>query len=192
MHEEAQGMTSGFPAGTIQTAQGSVRHVDLDALLGADLCRLPHVLRILAENAVRNEPASAWPTHVAAIRAWLGAGTSLHEIPFLPGRIMMHDTTCGPALVDIAAMRDVLTENGVDPSRLQPKIPVDVSTDHSSGVDYFGRSDALALNLGREFERNAERYRLMKWASDTLPGLACIHRGPASCIRSISNGCRAW
>lgn len=183
--QAAQGMTSGFSTRTIQTLQGAVRFIDLDALLGTDLARLPHVLRILLENAVRNEPASAWPAHVAAIQKWIETGSSLHEIPFLPGRIMMHDTTCGPALVDIAAMRDVLAENGVDPSRLQPKIPVDVSTDHSSGVDYFGRSDAFALNLGREFERNAERYRLMKWASGTLPGLR-VHPPGSGIMHTIN------
>ena len=77
----------------------------------------------------------------------------------------------GWVLVDIAAMRDVLAENGRDPDLLMPRIPVDVSTDHSSGVDFFGRSDAFQRNLEKEFGRNAERYRLMKWAASAMPSV---------------------
>ncbi|WNJ91554.1 aconitate hydratase AcnA [Bosea sp. 685] len=144
--------------------------IDLRHALGADLLRLPHVLRILLENALRNSAGEAQRI-IPAFKAWLSARTSVAEIPFLPNRLMMHDTTCGPALVDIAAMRDVLAEHGRDPDLLMPRIGVDVSTDHSSGVDFHARPDALQLNLEKEFERNAERYRLMKWASAAMPGI---------------------
>jgi aconitate hydratase len=83
----------------------------------------------------------------------------------------MHDTTCGPALVDIAAMRSTLAEAGGDPSRLSPVLPIDISTDHSIAVDAFGTADALAHNMRREMQRNAERYRLMKWATKALAGV---------------------
>lgn len=123
-----------------------------------------------SRNALRNSAGEAQRL-VPAFKAWLSARTSVAEIPFLPNRLMMHDTTCGPALVDIAAMRDVLAEHGRDPDLLMPRIGVDVSTDHSSGVDFHARPDALQLNLEKEFERNAERYRLMKWASAAMPGI---------------------
>ena len=97
----------------------------------------------------------------------------------------MHDTTCGPALVDIAAMRDVLAEHGVDPKRLTPRIPVDVSTDHSSAVDVFAQPDALRRNLEKEFGRNAERYRLMKWASAALPGIR-VHPPGSGIMHTIN------
>ncbi|HEY2037445.1 MAG TPA: aconitate hydratase AcnA, partial [Steroidobacteraceae bacterium] len=83
----------------------------------------------------------------------------------------MHDTTCGPALVDIAAMRSALAEAGGDPHRLSPVLPIDISTDHSIAVDEFGAPDALAHNMRREMQRNAERYRLMKWATNALTGV---------------------
>src|SRR6516164_6847658 len=83
----------------------------------------------------------------------------------------MHDTTCGPALVDIAGMRSALAEAGGDPEQLNPVLPVDVSTDHSVAVDVFAKPDALRQNMAREFERNAERYRLMKWATSALSGV---------------------
>lgn len=183
--QKAQEMVSAGAREKFTTMHGDVRCVDLAGLVGDDLARLPYVLRILLENAIRNAPGSAFTTHVGAIRDWLKAGTSTYELPFLPGRIMMHDTTCGPALVDIAAMRDVLAENGVDPACLSPQIPVDVSTDHSSGVDFFGQKDALARNIAVEFERNAERYRLMKWASSTLPGLR-VHPPGSGIMHTIN------
>jgi aconitate hydratase len=73
--------------------------------------------------------------------------------------------------VDIAAMRSELAEAGSDPSLLNPRLPIDVSVDHSIAVDYFGISDALERNMAQEIQRNAERYRLLKWATHALDGL---------------------
>jgi aconitate hydratase len=145
------------------------RIADLPKAAEGQLERLPHILRILLENVLRNAGDDA-PQAGAAILNWLETGRSEEEIPFLPGRVMMHDTTCGPALVDIAGMRAALAEAGHDPSRLNPVLPVDVSTDHSLGVDVFGSPDALRRNMEREYGRNAERYRFTKWATRTLTG----------------------
>lgn len=169
---------------TFEVAGRAYTCVDLRRILGPDLSRQPHVLRILLENALRNSGSEAGRL-VPAFLAWLTGGTSLDEIPFLPNRLMMHDTTCGPALVDIAAMRDVLAENGRDPDMLMPRIGVDVSTDHSSGVDFHARGDALQLNLEKEFERNAERYRLMKWASKAMPGIQ-VHPPGSGIMHTIN------
>ncbi|MEZ0168567.1 aconitate hydratase AcnA [Microvirga sp. TS319] len=146
------------------------RIVDIRAAAGGSLERLPHILRIMLENVLRNAGDDA-PRAKAAILDWLSSGRSKDEIPFLPGRVLMHDTTCGPALVDIAGMRASLAEAGFDPSRLNPVLPVDVSTDHSLAVDVFGTTDALRRNMEREFGRNAERYRFMKWATRALTGV---------------------
>ena len=168
------------------TAAGeSFLRLDVASLLGQDFRRLPHVLRILFENAMRSAHAEETGYLPQAFREWLREGASLVEIPFLPNRIMMHDTTCGPALVDIAAMRDVLAENGRDPDLLMPRIPVDVSTDHSSGVDVFGRPDAFQRNLEKEFARNAERYRLMKWAAAAMPGMR-VHPPGSGIMHTIN------
>jgi aconitate hydratase len=146
------------------------RIVDLRASAGDALDRLPHVLRILLENVARCGGADA--RHgVQAIRDWVAAGRSEADIPFQPARLLMHDTTCGPALVDIAAMRSTLADAGGDPRRLSPVLPIDISTDHSIAVDAFATSEALAYNMRREMERNAERYRLMKWATNALAGV---------------------
>ena len=89
----------------------------------------------------------------------------------------MHDTTCGPALVDVAAMRDALAEAGGDPALLNPVVPVATSTDHSVAVDVSGTRDALARNMEREMERNGERYRFMKWASHAVNGFRVFPPG---------------
>jgi aconitate hydratase len=150
--------------------------VDLAAFAGKALDRLPCVLRILLENTLRH---SGWMRGARSedlagpqsIVDWLKSGTSNAEIPFYPGRLLMHDTTCVPALVDIAAMRSALCESGQDPSQLNPVLPIDVSVDHSIAVDHHGVPEALRLNMIREAERNAERYRLLKWATQSLRGV---------------------
>lgn len=156
------------------------RIIDLPSAAGADLTRLPHIHRLLLENVLRcaDDPAGGR----AAILDWLDTGRSTAEIPFLPGRVLMHDTTCGPALVDIAAMRSALAEAGHDPQLLNPVLPVDVSTDHSLAVDAYARPGAMAKNIENEYRRNAERYRFMKWATNTLsnfrvhpPGTGIMH-----------------
>src|SRR5690606_3958229 len=105
----------------------SHRIIDLPAAADGRLARMPHIHRILLENVLRAGGDDA----AAARRAILAAldGPSEAEIPFLPVRVLMHDTTCGPALVDIAGMRSTLAEAGFDPKLLNPVLPVDVSTD---------------------------------------------------------------
>jgi aconitate hydratase len=149
---------------------------DLAAFSGKALDRLPWVLRILLENTLRHgdwmsDGRGADPSGAQSILDWLKSGTSNAEIAFYPGRLLMHDTTCVPALVDIAAMRAALCESGADPSQLNPVLPIDVSVDHSIAVDHYGVPDALRLNMTREVERNAERYRLLKWAAQSLRGV---------------------
>lgn len=156
------------------------RIVDLPAVAGASLGRLPWLHRVLLENLLRRTPAGDPARDV--VPGWLANGRSEAEIPFHPGRVLMHDTTCGPALVDIAASRSALAEAGGDPAWLNPVLPVDVSTDHSVAVDVYGHTDARALNMETELRRNGERYRFMKWATRALsnvtvhpPGTGIMH-----------------
>src|SRR5690606_16560788 len=143
--------------------------VDFHGIDPAALTRLPAVLLLLLENVPRNTRGREREDAVAAILAWLDHGRSVAEIPFLPNRVLMHDTTSTPALVDIAAMRDYLAREGGDPSMLTPSLPVDVSIDHSLAVEAFGQADAADLNMGHEIRRNSERYRFLRWASSALP-----------------------
>lgn len=163
----------------ISTAAGQhLRAIDLPGRIGARLATIPVIHRLVAENLLR----AGGEDGAAAFAAWMNDGRTDLELPFHPGRIMMHDTTCVPALVDLAAARDILAARGGDPARIDSHVPVDVSTDHSLSVDYFGQADAAALNMAREHERNAERLRLMKWASGAFekltvhpPGTGIMH-----------------
>lgn len=162
----------------LDTAGQRLRIIDLPGILSKRLAAMPVIHRLVAENLLRTGGEDG----AAAFAAWIDDERSDVELPFHPGRIMMHDTTCVPALVDLAAARDVLVATGGDPTRIDPVVPVDVSTDHSLAVDHFGQSGAAQLNMARERERNAERLRLMKWASGAFekltvhpPGTGIMH-----------------
>src|SRR5262245_28685376 len=126
-------MTSaGSPVvGALHVGGADFAFLDLPAQFGARLHSLPVVHRILLENVLRNTEGEEGAAAVAALFDWLATGRSEAEIAFQPGRVLMHDTTSTPALVDIAGMRDALAEAGADPTRLNPQLPVDVSVDHS-------------------------------------------------------------
>ncbi len=167
------------------------RIVDLQAFAADRLSRLPYLHRILLENVLRNA-VEGDPGAARAILRWVDRGTSEDEIAFHPIRVMMHDTTCVPALVDIAGLRAAVAEAGGDPARLNPVLPVDVSVDHSIAVDRFASPDAMAFNMTRDFERNGERYRFMKWATQALdglrvhpPGTGIMHTLNLECLASV-------
>ena len=159
-----------------------LRMVDIEASFGPGYSRLPVVLRLLAENVLRNMKGQERNQAMDALRRWLERGTSTEEIEFLPSRVLMHDTTSTPALVDVAAMRDTLAEHGADPAALNPLLRVDVSIDHSLAVEEYGRADAAARNIKHEIRRNRERYQFLKWASKAMnevhihpPGTGIMH-----------------
>ncbi len=166
--------------GILLSAGQRFRIADLPEAAGEALARLPWIHRVLLENLLRR---SGGDKAVAdALPAWLKSGHSEAEVPFYPGRVLMHDTTCGPALVDLAAARQALADAGGDPTRINPVLPVDVSTDHSVGVDFFGSPDALKRNMEKELGRNRERFGFMKWATRALanvtvhpPGTGIMH-----------------
>ena len=149
-----------------------------DVLSTAELADTPYAIRLLIENIARRSPASL-PSVLAKLRGEIESC----EVPLHPNRIMLHDTTCLPALADFAGMRDAVAELGGDPGALQPAIPVDLTVDHSVIAEHYGRPDAVELNLAVDFRRNEERYRFVKWAENTLdqfgvipPGTGIIHQ----------------
>jgi aconitate hydratase len=70
---------------------------------------------------------------------------------------------------------------GFDVERVQPRVPVDLVIDHSVQVDYFGRNEAVQLNMAMEFRRNGERYRFLKWAMQAFAGLRIVPPGFGIC-----------
>ncbi|MFC9678939.1 aconitate hydratase AcnA [Streptomyces sp. NPDC056948] len=173
-------MSSDRTSPAVLTVDGrSYRYRPLDRLLPpAELRTLPYAVRVLLENVDRCAPDALADV---VVRARAGKGTC--EVPVHPNRIMLHDTTCLPALADFAAMRDSLAELGGDPGLLQPSIPVDLTVDHSVIVEEYGRPDAVERNLLIDFRRNGERYAMVKWAERSVdnfrvvpPGTGIIHQ----------------
>ena len=60
-------------------------------------------------------------------------------------------------------------------------VPVDLVIDHSVQVDYFGRADALRLNMEIEFRRNSERYQFLKWGAQAFDNLRIVPPGFGIC-----------
>ena len=127
--------------------------------------RLPFSIRVMLENALRNEDGYVVTgDNVRALAQWDAKSPQQVEIPFLPARVVMQDFTGVPAVVDLAAMRDAMKRLGKDPKKINPLVPVDLVVDHSVQIDFFGSSLALQRNADLEFERNAERYEFLAWA----------------------------
>jgi aconitate hydratase A / 2-methylisocitrate dehydratase len=137
----------------------------LDALQSRyDIARLPFSLKILLENLLRNEDGEAVRAEdVEALARWDANAEPSTEIAFTPARVLMQDFTGVPAVVDLAAMRDAITELGGDPTRINPLAPAELVIDHSVQVDVFGSPRAFERNAELEFKRNRERYAFLRW-----------------------------
>jgi len=141
------------------------------------LDRLPFSIRILLENALRHAGGGyVGEEHVRAVAQWTPESAGA-DFPFMPSRVVLQDFTGVPAVVDFAAMRDGIAELGGDPAKINPVVPGDLVIDHSVQVDFFGSSDAFRLNVEREFQRNHERYALLRWAQEAFDGFSVVPPG---------------
>lgn len=143
--------------------------------------RLPFSIRVLLENALRNyDGYVTTQEHIETILNWSPKPED-KEIPFMPARVLMQDFTGVPAIVDIASLRDEMARKGKNITRINPLIPVDLVIDHSVLVDYYGTNDAYRLNVEKEYERNSERYRFLKWAQSALDNFSVVPPGMGIC-----------
>jgi len=159
----------------------SLPHAERRGLAGAS--RLPVSLKIVLENLLRNEDGRTVSRgDIEAAVRWLDdKGTANCEIAFRPARVLMQDFTGVPALVDLAAMRDAMLSLGGDPAKINPLIPVDLVCDHSLVVDHFGTAQALSRNVALEYQRNTERYQLLKWGQTSFQNLSVVPPGAGIC-----------
>ena len=153
---------------TFDTRSGKIRFHSLAALerggLGV-LDRLPFSIKVLLENLLRNvDGFQVTEADVTGLAGWRAGEPAEVEIPFKPGRVILQDFTGVPSVVDLAALRGVMRRLGGDPKKINPQVPCDLVIDHSVQTDAFASPQALELNKAREFERNGERYALLKWA----------------------------
>ncbi|MBM9433298.1 aconitate hydratase AcnA [Flaviflexus sp. JY899] len=154
----------------------------LDAVPGLE--KLPYSLKVLAENLLRTEDgANVTAEHINALATWDANAEPDKEIQFTPARVVMQDFTGVPCVVDLATMREAVAELGGNPESINPLNPAELVIDHSVQIDAFGSSQALEINMEREYERNGERYQFLRWGQGAFknfkvvpPGTGIVHQ----------------
>lgn len=142
----------------------------------ATIRALPFAARVLIENLARNMGSGTilWEDVVGAAKFYETRSNASNLVAFYPARVLMQDFTGVPAVVDFAAMRDAVQKAGLDPKGINPLVPVDLVIDHSIQVDHFKEKNAFFLNAKKEYERNTERYKLLKWAQKSFDNFRVV------------------
>ncbi|MGE0541080.1 MAG: aconitate hydratase [Dehalococcoidia bacterium] len=182
---------------TLAAADGAmtVGYYQLDSIEregGVSVSRLPMTVKILVENLLRQVDGEI-VTEADVVRlARCDESSAGQEFPYLPYRVVLQDFTGVPCVVDLAAMRSAVARLGGDPQRINPLSPADLVIDHSVQVDQFGTVGAFAANVDLEYERNRERYALLRWAQGALqnfrvvpPGTGIVHQVNLEYLASV-------
>src|SRR3954454_12472574 len=172
------------PFSTLATLAGSswtAGYHRLDALASQgfpNIDRLPFTVKILLENVLRRYDGYVFrDDDVKLLAGWDPKTSPNTEFPFLPSRVILQDFTGVPAIVDLAAMRSAVARLGGDPQKINPLVPADLVIDHSVQVDSFGTPQAYAANVGFEYQRNRERYLLLRWAQKAFRNFRVVPPG---------------
>ena len=171
----------------LKTSFGNFDYFDIsyfEELGSLKIHEIPYSIRVLFENALRNKHNGlVTEDDLKLISSWKPDNKVNVEFPYMPGRVLLQDFTGVPVAVDLAAMRNAVSDIGKDPSIINPIVRTDMVIDHSVQVDYFNSKNALSLNIEREYERNSERYKLLKWAQNSFnnfrivpPGTGIVHQ----------------
>jgi aconitate hydratase len=156
----------------------------VERLAGVDpgrFARRPRTIRVLLENVLRHWGARGTdPKTLVALANGepIAEGT---EFAYYPERVLLQDFTGVPVIVDLSTLRHAADRRGVDPTRVNPVVPVDLVIDHSVQVDSFGSARSLGINLDREYERNSERYRFLRWAKGAFANVRIVPPGNGIC-----------
>ncbi|WP_410627400.1 aconitate hydratase [Amycolatopsis sp. cmx-8-4] len=167
---------------TLKVGDASYEVFRLNKVEGAE--RLPYSLKILLENLLRTEDgANITADHIRALGSWDPNADPSIEIQFTPARVIMQDFTGVPCVVDLATMREAVTDLGGDPDKVNPLAPAELVIDHSVIIDVFGTPDAFERNVEIEYERNRERYQFLRWGQGAFdefkvvpPGTGIVHQ----------------
>ncbi|HHO51989.1 MAG TPA: aconitate hydratase AcnA [Deltaproteobacteria bacterium] len=139
------------------------------------ISRLPYAIRVLLESCLRScDGFVVTEAHVRALASYDATAVGETEIAFKPGRVVLQDFTGVPAVVDFAALRSQMARWGGDVAKVNPLIRADLVIDHSVQIDAYGTADAMERNVQREFERNTERYRFLKWGQAAFDNFAVV------------------
>ena len=146
------------------------------------ISKLPFSLKILLENLLRNyDGENITENDIENLSLATSGKAKGKEISFQPARVLMQDFTGVPGVVDLAAMRDAINKLGLDPKKINPQSPVDLVIDHSVMVDYSGNKEAFKKNVKLEYDRNIERYKFLKWGSETFDNFRVVPPGTGIC-----------
>ncbi len=173
---------SSIPQDRLTVGERSYRIHPITGIDGAE--HLPYSLKILLENLVRTrDDRSVTAEHIAALAGWDPDAEPSTEIQFTPARVIMQDFTGVPCVVDLAAMREAMTQLGGDADAINPLAPAELVIDHSVIADIFGRPDAFERNVELEYQRNRERYQFLRWGQSAFeqfkvvpPGTGIVHQ----------------
>ena len=174
-------MAATNPFGTesvLKTSGGEFKYFSLPKLAAkgfAQIDTLPFSMRVLLESCLRNvDGFIVNEEHVSQVANWDATKPQQVEVPFMVGRVVLQDFTGVPAVVDMAALRDAMIRMGGDPKKINPLVQCDLVIDHSVQVDFFGTGESLQKNVDLEFERNLERYQLLRWAQQGLSNFRVV------------------
>ncbi|MAE86676.1 MAG: aconitate hydratase AcnA [Flammeovirgaceae bacterium] len=143
--------------------------------------KLPYSIRILLENAIRNyDDFAVTEEHLETLLNWKSTAGK-KDIPYTPARVLMQDFTGVPAVVDIASIRSEVARKGKDTGKTNPVVPADMVIDHSVMVEYFGTLNSYKKNVDLEYQRNEERYKLLKWAQKAFTNFSVVPPGMGIC-----------
>ena len=136
---------------------------------------MPYSVRVLLEAQLRNFDGFVGTNDdIAGLASYDATNVNRVEMPFMPGRVVLQDFTGVPCVVDLAAMRDAMKALGGDPEMINPEVQCDLVIDHSVQVDDFATRVALTINAEKEFERNNERYKFLKWGQESLSNFSVV------------------
>jgi len=146
----------------------------VDALAPGAYDRMSYTARVHAENLVRRCEPSLLDD---ALRQLIELRQDI-DFPWYPARVVCHDILGQTALVDLAGLRDAIADQGGDPAKVNPVVPVQLIVDHSLAVECGGYDpDAFAKNRTIEDRRNADRFHFIDWTKQAFHNVEVIPPG---------------
>jgi len=146
----------------------------VDAIAPGAFEKLPYTSRVLAENLLRRCEPSAL---TASLKQLIERKRDL-DFPWYPARVVCHDILGQTALVDLAGLRDAIADQGGDPAKVNPVVPVQLIVDHSLAVECGGFDpEAFTKNRAIEDRRNEDRFHFIDWTKHAFKNVDVIPPG---------------
>ena len=146
----------------------------VDAIQPGAYDKLPYTSRVLAENLVRRCDTA---TLTESLRQLIERKRE-RDFPWFPARVVCHDILGQTALVDLAGLRDAIADQGGDPAKVNPVVPVQLIVDHSLAVECGGFDpQAFEKNRAIEDRRNEDRFHFINWTKHAFKNVDVIPPG---------------